>query len=382
MTVPTRDVALELADELAKRGHRLIAVRIVDHFAQQPDSSWYDKPTSRPDEQGMWDVFSLADGPLPSDDENWWAAQELRVITRLAREHGGHLGIGGAGATDHLRKYFERAGLVHELDDPTVTERRRAALGALAPRQPREPLRPTASATAENRIAVPIVLDGLGEIEWGSLDHAYGNAGDVPSLLQALAANDDAWTDSLDALLGSVLHQDSCYSSTPDAMRFLARITLNDNLSAQRRTEIYRTLCYAGTLAAARQASSQRPRRVDIDWDERVSAAVSDEVPGLLRRRATDDAERHALILLAALIGDAAALDEELVAFGTVAASASTALSLALITHGETAALNVLNEAASWHERLGVIVDSPTEPRARVLAGLHLLVDEELTFSA
>ena len=35
------------------------------------DVAWYGKPSSRPDEQSQWDVFSIATGPVPDDDVEW-----------------------------------------------------------------------------------------------------------------------------------------------------------------------------------------------------------------------------------------------------------------------------------------------------------------------
>jgi hypothetical protein len=66
------------------------------------------------------------------------------------------------------------------------------------------------------------VLDGVDDISWADLQHAYGPADDVTELLQALLSGDA--DEALDELFSSLCHQGSVYSASVYAVPFLARI--------------------------------------------------------------------------------------------------------------------------------------------------------------
>ncbi|MGW2722673.1 hypothetical protein [Streptomyces sp. NPDC001492] len=71
------------------------------------------------------------------------------------------------------------------------------------------------------------VLEGLDEVDWAELGHAYGRAQDVPGQLTALCGPDEAARESaLMALSGNIFHQGTRYSASPYAVPFLARIAL------------------------------------------------------------------------------------------------------------------------------------------------------------
>ena len=127
-TFPSRAAADEMADALAVRGHLLVAIREVDHFLHDPSSWWYGKPSLRPDEQDHWDVLSVASGPVPDNDLEWWQAQEDQTVRRLAVRLGGRAGGSGGGNFDQVVRSFACDGLVHELDMATAAPRRLAAL--------------------------------------------------------------------------------------------------------------------------------------------------------------------------------------------------------------------------------------------------------------
>jgi len=67
------------------------------------------------------------------------------------------------------------------------------------------------------------VLDGLDDIRWTSLRHAYGSADDVPVVLRAIATG-DADEETLQELFSSVTHQGTVYSATPETVPFLLRM--------------------------------------------------------------------------------------------------------------------------------------------------------------
>jgi hypothetical protein len=69
------------------------------------------------------------------------------------------------------------------------------------------------------------VLEGLDEIRWDELTHAFGNASDVPGLLRELAASDPAAASAaLEALFGTVWHQGTVYQATAPAVPFLLQL--------------------------------------------------------------------------------------------------------------------------------------------------------------
>ncbi|WP_157436126.1 hypothetical protein [Actinospica robiniae] len=71
----------------------------------------------------------------------------------------------------------------------------------------------------------PPALAGLDDVDWASLEHAYGLADDVPAVLRALASRDDEQAEAaLDELHGSIWHQGSVYPATVPAVLFLAGI--------------------------------------------------------------------------------------------------------------------------------------------------------------
>jgi hypothetical protein len=78
------------------------------------------------------------------------------------------------------------------------------------------------------------MLDGLDEVPWDLLNHAYGSAGDVPGLLRELI---DADADSvakeghpLWELYGNIYHQGTVYPATSYAVPFLIELAANHNV--------------------------------------------------------------------------------------------------------------------------------------------------------
>ncbi|MEM7164542.1 MAG: hypothetical protein AAF581_03720 [Planctomycetota bacterium] len=68
-------------------------------------------------------------------------------------------------------------------------------------------------------------LSRLSDIDWNSLEHAYGEASDVPDLLRALAeGDDDERSKALYELFGNIIHQGTVYPATVAAIPFLSSI--------------------------------------------------------------------------------------------------------------------------------------------------------------
>lgn len=69
---------------------------------------------------------------------------------------------------------------------------------------------------------MPIVFEGLDDIDWASLTHAYGSASDVPALLRALATgNESSRAAAIGELFGNIYHQGTVYSASAPALPYL-----------------------------------------------------------------------------------------------------------------------------------------------------------------
>ncbi|WP_404381590.1 hypothetical protein LL946_13820 [Knoellia locipacati] len=375
VTLPDRESADRVADALAERGHALVAVREVDWAQKDPKSGWFGRPPIRPAEQGHWDVSSVATGPLPDDDERWWHAQEDVAVRRIARTHGGHSAGSGGGDTATVLRTFTRVGLVHELDEATVRERRGAAFDGTTPRDASAADTGTSGTGApddgtteddlSNAPGEPVRLDLAPGLDWTTLDHAYGSASDVPDVLAGLAANDERWSEHLDTLVGSVNHQGSTYSSTAPAMGAIAGLAAARALSPRRRLDLFHKLFLAGVCADLATARGSRPG----PHDEPTRRAVAEATPDLVGLWPTvSRPERRLLLLLAALAGStsAPAGAEELT-------DDASRLALAMV-RDEDAAATLLVRLSRSNEQLLELVSDDAPLRARLVAALEVLL--------
>ncbi len=79
-----------------------------------------------------------------------------------------------------------------------------------------------------------LTLEGLSDINWAELQHAYGSAKDVPGQLRALASRDrERGEKALHEFYGNIWHQGTTYQATRYAVPFLRQI-LADELSPVR----------------------------------------------------------------------------------------------------------------------------------------------------
>jgi hypothetical protein len=363
VTVPTKAAAEELAEALAFRGHRLVAIREVDHFSKDASSVWYGKPSMRPDEQGQWDVFSVATGPVPDADEDWWRAQEDQAVRRLAERLHGRTGRSGGGDTDLLLRTFTREGLVHDLDETTAHERRLAALGDSPGRAGAQEER-SVDETLPDGPGDAVALSGIESVSWGELTHAYGSASDVPDLIRGLAANDDNWDELHTELVGSVLHQGSTYSSSAPTLQLLAQLAMAPQFAPKRRLALLYTLFLAGCEAAKAEAYGYRP---DAHHAE-VRAVVINAAEGLVRLwPSVSRAEQRMLLLLAAL-SDRSVPEHHL-------SDPASRLAAAMI-RDEREAEAALKDLASRNDDLIELAESHAPTRSRLTAALEILLWE------
>jgi hypothetical protein len=80
------------------------------------------------------------------------------------------------------------------------------------------------------------LLEGLDEIDWSSLQHAYGSADDVPGLIRDLASDSAKRREkALWELHGNIWHQHTVYEATAPSVPFLAEVALRDSVPDETR---------------------------------------------------------------------------------------------------------------------------------------------------
>ena len=68
------------------------------------------------------------------------------------------------------------------------------------------------------------MLEGLDEVSWADLSHAYGSADDVPVLLRRAGSGGDEARAAIGDLYGKVFHQGTVYPATVAAVPFLVEL--------------------------------------------------------------------------------------------------------------------------------------------------------------
>jgi hypothetical protein len=144
------------------------------------------------------------------------------------------------------------------------------------------------------------VLEGLGEIPWADLSHAYGPAGDVPGLLRGIASgHPEAIASAIHELYGNIWHQGTVYEATSHAVPFLARMAAvgvaPGDLAyllgsiAQSRDDAHLTVPGSARAAVAAQAALLTPLlrspdgqvRTAVAWALAQSGPAEDVLPAL-----------------------------------------------------------------------------------------------------
>ncbi|MFC9942056.1 HEAT repeat domain-containing protein [Streptomyces pratensis] len=75
------------------------------------------------------------------------------------------------------------------------------------------------------------MFTGIDEVDWASMEHAYGPADDVPELLYGLASADPAERESaLDGMYGAVHHQGDVYACTLACIPFLFELAVDPGI--------------------------------------------------------------------------------------------------------------------------------------------------------
>ncbi|MGW7312380.1 hypothetical protein [Streptomyces sp. NPDC054854] len=134
------------------------------------------------------------------------------------------------------------------------------------------------------------MLDGIDDIDWAELEHAYGRADDVPDLLRAAGSADArVREEASDELHSSLCHQGTVYSATAAAVPFLARL-VKDGPGHR--------LPLLWLLHGAADGTGREHRR--------VRRAVAAALPALLGLTADEDREvRRAMVWIVAACEEA-----------------------------------------------------------------------------
>ncbi|MER5772143.1 HEAT repeat domain-containing protein [Streptomyces sp. NPDC001985] len=137
----------------------------------------------------------------------------------------------------------------------------------------------------------------LDRVRWRDLDHAYGEADDLPALLRALAADDERAQEALEELWSTILHQGTVYAATAETVPFLARLASTGTLPAE-------LLALLGGIAESRdEHGTPHPGS--------CRAAVARQLPLILPLFGSDDPEvRASAVWAAGRTGSVAALPE------------------------------------------------------------------------
>jgi hypothetical protein len=149
------------------------------------------------------------------------------------------------------------------------------------------------------------MLEGLDELDWSALEHAYGPATDVPDLIRMLADDDPYERDAgFDTAYGNIFHQGTRYSATPKAIPFLVELAARPSPGSLSQLLGLITHCVAGYLSpTTRTRSPMTDYGETPELLEACELAAEQAIPLCSRLLEHADAEvrSHACWLLAAL---------------------------------------------------------------------------------
>ncbi|GIJ47624.1 hypothetical protein Val02_45100 [Virgisporangium aliadipatigenens] len=188
------------------------------------------------------------------------------------------------------------------------------------------------------------MLETLDDVDWAALEHAYGEATDVPELIRALAEGDT--DDALDELYGNIWHQGTVYEATAHAVPFLVEVL---DAPAADRAAVLILLSHLATGSSYLDVHGDLTGRVDRDrladelaWVRAAREAVLAGAPAYLRLLADDDADVRstaAFVLATCGVSDALpALRERLTRDGSGTVRAGLVLALHALGDGSGAA--------------------------------------------
>lgn len=135
------------------------------------------------------------------------------------------------------------------------------------------------------------MLDGLDEINWRDLSHAYGPADDVPELLRALAEGNCSAEDAVGEFWGNIWHQGTVYEASAYAVPFLLELVQEEKIADREWLLMLLDSLASGSSyldvheAMPEQADRefQAGREQEINWVRAAHEAVAKGIPMYLR---------------------------------------------------------------------------------------------------
>lgn len=145
------------------------------------------------------------------------------------------------------------------------------------------------------------MLETLDSIPWSELGHAYGEAGEVPDLIRALASPEpDMYQGAIDRLWYTVIHQGTVYSSTASVVPFFCELL--EAPDVQNKPELLHYLAAIARGASyydvhvrekERREAPEMQQKIarELSWVQAASDAVSDEYTTYLCLLSSPDEE-------------------------------------------------------------------------------------------
>lgn len=136
------------------------------------------------------------------------------------------------------------------------------------------------------------MLEGLDDVDWGRLTHAFGPATDVPALLRGVAAGGEQAQAALSDLFGTVWHQGSVYEASSHVVPFLTELALADQLDTNVRQLVLALIVGIGRGRGYWQVHSDVVARISRLPDD-VDAQLIAESNAVEAARAAADHAAH-----------------------------------------------------------------------------------------
>ncbi|MFD5015384.1 HEAT repeat domain-containing protein [Streptomyces chartreusis] len=215
------------------------------------------------------------------------------------------------------------------------------------------------------------MLDGLHDIDWASMEHAYGSAEEIPALLTALASPDAAERHkAFDRFYGAVHHQGSVYPPTAATLPFLFELTADR--AAPDRAAVVALLVSIGRESLERGFEDDG---TEIDYYPPTGYA---QAIGFLRERGAAFVElardRDPDVRLAAIPGLGLFIDDTDLATGVLcerlAAEPGVAARLRIVEAAAALALRLPAASPQIRDWLGGLASDPAQDSTTRLAAL------------
>lgn len=148
------------------------------------------------------------------------------------------------------------------------------------------------------------MFETLDTVPWNELEHAYGEASEVPDLIRALASPEpEVYKGAISRLWYTVIHQGTVYSSTAYVVPFFCELL--EAPEVQNKAELLYYLATIAHGASYADVHVREPERretpemqkqiaTELNWVQAASDAVSDGYATYLRVLQSSDAELRA----------------------------------------------------------------------------------------